>query len=214
MPTNLLNVSSGILSSSNLADATATTGDVLSGKTFYSGDEDLKTGTMISRGSSTSAVSVSTSGSNVTYRINQGAYMLNGSSGYPEVYSSRSNVLTAMNLNFSSGWEVIGFGGHDKNDMGNNVYNAQQYITWANGWSTNLPQGTYRVLVCFGQGDLGGIDIVVSIGGKDVSTPYGTKWNVEDCEFTGSGALKISYSDNTAAYRNPWGCVIVVCHKR
>ena len=50
MPTNLLNVSSGVLSSSNLANATATTGDVLPGKTFYSGNEDLKTGTMISRG--------------------------------------------------------------------------------------------------------------------------------------------------------------------
>ena len=50
MPTNLLNVSSGVLSSSNLANATATTGDVLSGKTFYSENEDLKTGTMTNNG--------------------------------------------------------------------------------------------------------------------------------------------------------------------
>ena len=56
MPTNLLNISSGVLSSSNLANATATTGDVLSGKTFYSGNEDLKTGTMTNRGAWTSSV--------------------------------------------------------------------------------------------------------------------------------------------------------------
>ena len=164
MPTNLLNVSSGVLSSSNLANATATTGDVLSGKTFYSGNEELKTGTMISRGSSTSAVSVSTSGSNVTYRINQGAYMLNGSSGYPEIYSSRSNVLTAMKLNFSSGWEVIGFGSHCGSGMGDKVYNAQQYLTWANGWSATLPQGTYRVLACFGYNTVGGVEIRTFFG--------------------------------------------------
>ena len=213
MPTNLLNVSSGVLSSSNLANATATTGDVLSGKTFYSGDEDLKTGTMISRGSSTSAVSVSTSGSNVTYRINQGAYMLNGSSGYPEVYSSRSNVLTAMKLNFSSGWEVIGFGGHCGSGMGDKVYNAQQYLTWANGWSATLPQGTYRVLVCFGYCGDGGVDMYIYFGGKDVSTKYGTNWNCDDCQFTGSGALRISFAPNFS-YRNPTGVVMVVCHKR
>lgn len=213
MPTNLLNVSSGVLSSSNLANATATTGDVLSGKTFYSGNKDLKTGTMISRGSSTSAINVSTSGSNVTYRINQGAYMLNGSSGYPEIYSSRSNVLTAMNLNFSSGWEVIGFGGHFGSGMGNNILNAQQYLTWANGWSANLPYGTYRVMVCFGYCSDGGVQIAIYLGNSFVSHNYGTYWNCEDCQFTGSGALRIVFAPDLT-YRNPSGVLMVVCHIR
>lgn len=136
---------------------------------------------MISRGSSTSAVNVFTSGSNVTYRINQGAYMLNGSSGYPEVYSSRSNVLTAMNLNFSSGWEVIGFGGHCGSGMGNNVVNAQQYLTWANGWSATLPQGTYRVLVCFGHCSDGGVHTLTYLGNTFVGHKYETYWNCDDC---------------------------------
>ncbi len=43
MPDNLLNAISG-LSSSDLALTTATINDVLSGKTFYSGDDTIKTG--------------------------------------------------------------------------------------------------------------------------------------------------------------------------
>lgn len=46
MPDYILNDSNG-LSNSNLALANAGTGDVRSGKTFYSGDKNLKTGTLI-----------------------------------------------------------------------------------------------------------------------------------------------------------------------
>lgn len=45
MPTNLLSEATG-LSATKLRQATATEGDVLVGKTFYSGDKTLKTGTM------------------------------------------------------------------------------------------------------------------------------------------------------------------------
>ena len=44
MPTNFLSEVTG-LSASKLGQATATEGDVLVGKTFYSGDKSLKTGT-------------------------------------------------------------------------------------------------------------------------------------------------------------------------
>ena len=45
MPTDFLSEATG-LSASKLGQATATEGDVLVGKTFYSGDKTLKTGTM------------------------------------------------------------------------------------------------------------------------------------------------------------------------
>ena len=45
MPTNLLSEVTG-LSASKLGQATSTEGDVLVGKTFYSGNKTLKTGTM------------------------------------------------------------------------------------------------------------------------------------------------------------------------
>ena len=45
MPTDLLSEVTG-LSASKLGQATVTEGDVLVGKTFYSGDKTLKTGTM------------------------------------------------------------------------------------------------------------------------------------------------------------------------
>lgn len=50
MPDKLVSPSSG-LSNSKLAKANASTGDVLSGKSFYAGDKNLKTGSMVNRGS-------------------------------------------------------------------------------------------------------------------------------------------------------------------
>lgn len=55
MEENLLSVLTG-LSESDIAKATAVVSDVLSGKTFYSGDKNLKTGTMTNRGSWTSTI--------------------------------------------------------------------------------------------------------------------------------------------------------------
>lgn len=49
MPDYILNDSNG-LSNSKLSLATAGTGDVIAGKTFYAGDKNLKNGTMVNRG--------------------------------------------------------------------------------------------------------------------------------------------------------------------
>ncbi len=49
MPDNLLEPITG-LSITKLEKATATSSDVISGKTFYAGDKNLKTGTMVNRG--------------------------------------------------------------------------------------------------------------------------------------------------------------------
>lgn len=49
MPDKLVTPSSG-LSNSDLAKANAGTGDVIAGKTFYAGNKNLKTGTMVNRG--------------------------------------------------------------------------------------------------------------------------------------------------------------------
>lgn len=55
MEENLLSVLTG-LSESDIAKATAVVSDVLSGKTFYSGDKNLKTGTMTNRGAWNSTI--------------------------------------------------------------------------------------------------------------------------------------------------------------
>ena len=210
----LMTASSG-LTKSKLALATAVPGDVVAPKSFYAGgSKDLKTGTLVERAATTTATSISSARTGQPYfRFPQGAYRTNASSGYPELTASRANILTAMNLNFSENWECIAFGGHMGGDMGNNVYNAQQYLTWANGWSANLPSGTYRVLVCFGSVSEGGVDLSIKLGGSEKSHTYGTYWNCADVTFAGSGALVISVAANHA-YRKPSGVVIVVLHQR
>lgn len=49
MDENLLSVLIG-LSESDIAKATATTSDVIAGKTFYAGDKEIKTGTLLPHG--------------------------------------------------------------------------------------------------------------------------------------------------------------------
>ena len=209
----LMTASSG-LTNRKLALADAVPGDVVAPKSFYAGgSKDLKTGTLVERAAITTATSISSARTGQPYfRFPQGAYRTNASSGYPEVTASRANILTAMNLNFSGNWECIAFGGHMGSGWGtSNNENAQRCLTWANGWSATLPQGTYRVLVCFGHSGAGGADISITIGGVEKSNAYGTYWNCDDITFTGSGALVIRHG---IASRDPSGVVIVVLHQR
>lgn len=78
---------SGGLSGGKLALANATPGDVIAGKTFYSGNKELKTGTLVERGSIIDSISSgSEPGLNDIYvRFPPGAYRTNASSGYPEI---------------------------------------------------------------------------------------------------------------------------------
>ena len=84
MPNNLLSPEYG-LSNSKLEECTANTSDVLNGKTFYSGNEDLKTGTMINNGAWTSSVAA---GGSVTipagYHNGGGKVIASASSGILE----------------------------------------------------------------------------------------------------------------------------------
>ena len=210
---DLMNPGGG-LTNSKLLLADANPRDVVSPKKFYSnGNKEIQTGTLQERGVET-ATSTMLYNNDLYYRIPFGAYRTSsGPDGGTEVKASKSAALSAMNLSFSGNWEVIGFGGHMGGDMGNNVYNAQQYLTWANGWSANLPSGTYRVLVCFGQGSEGGVDLSITLGGSQKSHAHGTYWNCDDVTFSGSGALVISFGAGYA-YRNPSGVVIVVLRQR
>ena len=241
MPSNLLQESSSLIKPSDLEGATATTGDVLNGKTFFAGDKELKTGTlslsgnatasdvlsgktfyststnkltgtMTNRGSSATASSTKVSGSNVQMVIPGGYYNNNAT-----ISDSRADVLTAMNLNFSGNWECIAWGCYpgkltNKDDM----INCQKYLTWANGWSANLPTGTYRVMYKFGYCTDGAVWCWVWIGNTKYASSFRTYWNGEDITCTNaSGNLRISFGeDGLYASRQPNGFCGVVLHKR
>lgn len=108
----------GGLSNSKLSATTAGTSHVLSGKTFYSGNKTLKTGTMTNLGSGQAAKAVKDDGTNLVMSSPLGAYTENYTGySYPVLYSSRSTVASAIGLTAAklvSGNSVLGLTGTGK----------------------------------------------------------------------------------------------------
>lgn len=96
MPDNLLSPSYGI-PSSLLEDLTATTGDVLSGKTYLGSDGEVHSGTMTNNASRVSPIS-SFYDETTYFTIPKGAYVTGGSSGYPEVATSLTDIIKGAKL--------------------------------------------------------------------------------------------------------------------
>lgn len=89
----------GGLSGSKLALANAAEGDVISGKTFYSGNKELKTGTLAERGVETATSAIKWNG-DLYYRIPFGAYRTgSGTDGGSEVKFSASTALSVLGAN-------------------------------------------------------------------------------------------------------------------
>ena len=89
---------------SKLAATTAVPADVVQGKTFYSKDKTLKTGTIVDRPALNDAVSVGNDGSYIYYRINQGAYRTNQPTGYPEIRASNDSVISNVPGGNNGAW--------------------------------------------------------------------------------------------------------------
>ena len=84
-------------SSASQTTATATAGDILSGKTAWVNGSKL-TGTMANQGAITAGNSIVKSGDKLYCRMPQGAYLTNASSGYPEISYPEGDVATALGL--------------------------------------------------------------------------------------------------------------------
>lgn len=91
-----LQSASGGLTKSKLELATAVPGDAVAGKTFYSGDKELKTGLIVDRSAITTALSITGDSTNCYFRLPQGAYRTNATSGYPEVTATKPNIVSAI----------------------------------------------------------------------------------------------------------------------
>lgn len=78
---------------SKLAATTAVPADVVQGKTFYSKDKTLKTGTLTEKSALTDAVSVDNDGSYLYARIPVGAYRAKQATGYPEIRFPNSDAI-------------------------------------------------------------------------------------------------------------------------
>lgn len=87
----------GGLGNTKLAQATASENDVVASETFYAGNKERKTGSLVDRGTVTTALSIK-AGNTANIRIPTGAYRKKASSGYPEVTLTRSQILTAYDI--------------------------------------------------------------------------------------------------------------------
>ncbi len=120
MPENLMDPITG-LSDSKLSQATASASDVLSGKTFYAGDKEIKTGSM-AKGS---LKVVDLGGINCW----GGGGSINVKSKLPSIYSS----LTAKNFYVEPVSSWLCYGGMEPNDTGDYSWNFSKSYNASTG---------------------------------------------------------------------------------
>lgn len=139
---------------SKLAATTALPADVVSGKTFYSKDKTLKTGTITDRAALTDAVNVGNDGNYLYARIPQGAYRTNQATGYPEIRIPTSTAIAnipggnngAWNGTYSGSNVTIPQGYHSGGgSVGVAGGNRGNWGTTINpGGSVTIPQGYHN----------------------------------------------------------------------
>lgn len=166
---------------SKLAATTALPADVVSGKTFYSKDKTLKTGTITDRAALTDAVNVGNDGNYLYARIPQGAYRTNQSTGYPEIRIPNSSAIAnipggnngAWNGTYSGSNVTIPQGYHNgSGSVGVAGGNRGAWGTTINpGGSVTIPQGYHS-------------------GGGVVRANGGGSWPLRHMGFDGDNQLK------------------------
>lgn len=89
---------------SKLAATTAVPADVVQGRTFYSKDKTLKTGTLTEKSALNDAVSVGNDGEYLYARINVGAYRTKQATGYPEVRFPNAEAIKNLPGGDNGAW--------------------------------------------------------------------------------------------------------------
>ena len=135
---------------SKLAATTAVPADVVQGKTFYSKDKTLKTGTLTEKSALTDAVSVGNDGSYLYARIPVGAYRAKQATGYPEIRFPNSDAIEnipggdngAWNGTYSGSNVTIPKGYHNGNgSVGVAGGNRGNWNGTYSGSDVTIPQG-------------------------------------------------------------------------
>lgn len=133
----------GALSKSNLDLATAVAGDVIVGKTFYSGDKNIKTGSMNDYPAQNDPVSVGNDGSYLYARIQQGAYRTSAGTGYPEIKISNDDAILSLPGGNRGAWSSTYSGSNVTIPQG--YHNGSGSVGVAGGnrgnWGTTINQG-------------------------------------------------------------------------
>lgn len=138
---------------SKLAATTAVPADVVQGRTFYSKDKTLKTGTLADKPALNDAVSVGNDGSNFYVRILVGAYRTKQATGYPEIRFPNSDAIEnipggdngAWNGTYSGSNVTIPKGYHNGNgSVGVAGGNRGNWNGTYSGSDVTIPQGYHN----------------------------------------------------------------------
>lgn len=197
---------------SKLAATTAVPADVVQGKTFYSKDKTLKTGTLADKPALNDAVSVGNDGNYLYARINVGAYRTKQSTGYPEIRFPNSDAIEnipggdngAWNGTYSGSNVTIPKGYHNGNgSVGVAGGNRGNWSGTYSGSDVTIPQGYHagggKVGVAGGnRGNWNG-----TYSGSDVTIPQGYH--------AGGGKVSVSGGNKGAwgSTINPGGSVTI-----
>ena len=165
---------------SKLAATTAVPADVVQGKTFYSKDKTLKTGTIVDRPALNDAVSVGNDGSYIYYRINQGAYRTNQAIGYPEIRASNDSVISNIPGGNNGAWSGTYSGSNVTIPQGYHSGGGSVSVAGGNrgNWGTTINPGGS---VTIPQGYHAGGGVVRSNGGGS--------WPLRHMGFDGNNQL-------------------------
>ena len=208
MPTKLLNSEYGI-PKSRLEQVNATVSDVTSGKTYIGSDGLVHTGTLTDYGRDPRGTACSIYGNDILFLLPGG----DTKGIYQNTVAYEKNKVMAQDYD---GWHVIAYGCKADKNLGNTVLtNLADDLTWAHGWSKNLPYGNYRICFKFGQCSTGGIHCWITVGGVAHQHNYGVYWNGDDVILYGvSGELTMRWSDGSGLNyeRNPCGYCAFVLH--
>lgn len=106
---DLMNPGGG-LTKSKLELATAVESEVSQSKTFYAGDKNLKTGTLVERGTAQNAGGIGSGGSGSSAyiafnKIPEGIYRANGTDWGPEIRAITTDVIDYVASNYS--WQTM-----------------------------------------------------------------------------------------------------------
>lgn len=166
---------------SKLAATTALPADVVSGKTFYSKDKTLKTGTIIDRAALTDAVSVGNNGNYLYARIPQGAYRTNRSTGYPEIRFPNSAAIANIPGGNNGAWNGTYSGSNVTIPQGYHSGGGSVGVAGGNrgAWGTTINPGGS---VTIPQGYHNGSGVVRANGGGS--------WPLRHMGFNGSNQLE------------------------
>lgn len=201
---------------SKLAATTAFPADVVSGKTFYSKDKTLKTGTITDRAALTDAVTVGNDGNYLYARIPQGAYRTNRSIGYPEIRFPNSTAIANIPGGDNGAWSgtysgsdvtipqgyhngsgSVGVAGGNRGAWGSTInpggsvtipqgYHSGSGVVKANNATTNI--GILNNSARWGEGD------IMTVGGTSSGSTgnmrIGFHWRA-DSDYNVNGTIRI-----------------------